>query len=370
MIQHIAIKNFKCFEELRLSLKNLTLVTGVNGTGKSTITQALLLLRQSNDDKMIDLHNQVKIDGDLVDLIDASSMRYAFNDERDIEIVLTTDDDECTFVIKDAIDDKKEAVCVPSENLDMILGSCSLFSEDFVYLYADRTPPQRNYVKGSNSKTDSRLGDKHGNRTAFRLYQAIAEGEKLSVPALLLSAEDDTVIGNVSAWINKIMGSSVQISATQESTEQVRIDYTKRINGLDVTASPLNVAFGNSYILPIVLAILTAPVGSLVIVENPEAHLHPSAQFRMGQLLAIAAENGIQLIVETHSDHLLNGIRVSAKNEEIQAEHVEIHYIEQDEENPAFHKDTRILLEEDGTLNEWPNGFFDEWELALRQING
>lgn len=369
MIQHISIKNFKCFEELRLCLSNLTLITGINGTGKSTITQALLLLRQSNDDKKIDIHNQVKIDGDLVDLIDANSIRYAFNDERDISITLTDNEAEYSFLIKNAIDDKKEATCEPSANIDTALETCSLFSDDFIYLYADRTPPQRNYIKESNSSTDSRIGNKHGNRTAFRFYQAIAEGEILPISALKRPETDNTVKNNVSAWINYIMDSSFQVSATQESTEQIRIDYTTQIKGLDITSSPLNVAFGNSYILPIILAILTAPVGSLIIIENPEAHLHPSAQFRMGQLLSIAAENGIQLIIETHSDHLLNGIRVSTKNNEIQTDHIEIYYIEQDNENPTIHKNTRIQLEEDGKLNEWPNGFFDEWENALRLIN-
>lgn len=364
MIQHITLKNFKCFDELRLSLKNLTLITGINGAGKSTIVQALLLLRQSNDDKKIDLHNQVKIDGDLTDLIDANSMRYIHSESRDIEINLIDNKTKINFLIKDAVTETKEAACIPSVNFDETLKTCSLFDSNFVYLYADRTPPQRNYRKGAESTTDSRLGDKHGNLTAFRFYQAMSQNEKVQIANLCLD-EDDTVVGNTSAWMNKIMGASFNISANQESPEQIKISYVKD----ELVSSPLNVAFGNSYIFPIILAVLTAPAGSLIIIENPEAHLHPSAQFRMGEFLAIAAQNDVQLIIETHSDHLLNGIRVAAKNERIDPDKVEIYYIHQDEEDSRIHSAERIVLKEDGSLEYWPNGFFDEWELALREIN-
>ena len=245
----------------------------------------------------------------------------------------------------------------------------SLFDENFVYLYAERTPPQRSYRKNSGSTTDSRLGDKHGHLTAFRFYQAMSKGEKIQVPELQLSDKDDTVIMNTSAWMNRIMNSSIRISANEESTDQISISYVIDIHGDNFKSSPLNVAFGNSYIFPIILAILTAPAGSLIIIENPEAHLHPSAQFRMGEFLALAAQNGIQLIIETHSDHLLNGVRVMTKKKKMDADKVEIHYISQDEEDPRIHQDERILLEEDGSLSHWPEGFFDEWELALREIN-
>ncbi len=369
MLHHITLKNFKCFDELRLNLKNLTLITGINGAGKSSIVQALLLLRQTNDDKKIDLHNQVKIDGDLVDLIHADAMRYTFSESNDIEIHLTHNDQNVDFIIKDAVKETKEATCVPSENLNEALKSCPLFDENFVYLYAERTPPQRSYRKNSESATDSRLGDKHGHLTAFRFYQAMSKGEKIQIPELQVAEKSDAVFTNTSAWMNYIMNSSIKISANEESTDQINISYVTDIQGDEIVSSPLNVAFGNSYIFPIILAILTAPRGSLIIIENPEAHLHPSAQFRMGELLALAAQNGVQLIIETHSDHLLNGVRVMTKKKKIEADNVEIHYISQDEEDPRIHLDERIILEEDGSLSHWPTGFFDEWELALREIN-
>ncbi|WP_180834594.1 AAA family ATPase, partial [Vibrio parahaemolyticus] len=66
-------------------------------------------------------------------------------------------------------------------------------------------------------------------------------------------------------------------------------------------------------VLPIVLALLVTKPGGLVIIENPEAHLHPKGQSYLGRLIQRTAEAGVQVIIETHSDHLLNGIRVAAR---------------------------------------------------------
>lgn len=72
-----------------------------------------------------------------------------------------------------------------------------------------------------------------------------------------------------------------------------------------------NVGFGLTYSLPIFVAVLSSRPGSLILLENPEAHLHPKGQSRLGEFLAIAASQGIQIVAETHSDHVLNGVRVA-----------------------------------------------------------
>ena len=77
---------------------------------------------------------------------------------------------------------------------------------------------------------------------------------------------------------------------------------------------PTNVGFGITYALPIVVSALSARPGSLLIVENPEAHLHPRGQVKMGELLCQASEAGIQVLIETHSDHVLNGIRLAVRD--------------------------------------------------------
>ena len=90
-------------------------------------------------------------------------------------------------------------------------------------------------------------------------------------------------------------------------------------NGEDSQTKPVmdlraeNIGYGISYTLPVIVALLSAQPGALVILENPEAHLHPGGQAALAKLIAKVASEGIQVIVETHSDHIINGILLACK---------------------------------------------------------
>ncbi|MCR2307254.1 AAA family ATPase, partial [Salmonella enterica] len=71
----------------------------------------------------------------------------------------------------------------------------------------------------------------------------------------------------------------------------------------------------------------------MLIIENPESHLHPAGQSLMGKLCSIAANNGVQLIVESHSDHFLNGIRVAVKQKVVAADDVKVFFLQRDVHN-------------------------------------
>jgi len=89
---------------------------------------------------------------------------------------------------------------------------------------------------------------------------------------------------------------------------------------------PIHVGFGLTQVFPILVAVLSAPPGDILLIENPEVHLHPAGQALMGQFLADVARAGVQVILETHSDHVLNGIRRPVKAERLAAERVAIHF--------------------------------------------
>ena len=111
----------------------------------------------------------------------------------------------------------------------------------------------------------------------------------------------------------------------RRSHRQVSFDRTG-----DVATRPFratNVGFGLSYILPVITAMLTPP-GTLCLVENPEAHLHPRGQTRIAELAVRAAMTGVQIIVETHSDHFLDGVRIAVRDGLIAPEQIAIHYFE------------------------------------------
>ena len=101
--------------------------------------------------------------------------------------------------------------------------------------------------------------------------------------------------------------------------------------------------------------------------ENPEAHLHPRGQLKLGILLALCAQDGVQIFVETHSDHLLNGIRLATKKNLIDVNNVEVFYFERSYETGVTHI-IHPKLQQNGRFLKWPEGFFDEWEKALDEL--
>jgi predicted ATPase len=126
---------------------------------------------------------------------------------------------------------------------------------------------------------------------------------------------------------------------------------------------PTNTGFGVSYCLPVIVAGLIAPSDGLLIVDSPEAHLHPAAQSAIGGFLATVAASGVQVIVETHSDHVLNGIRRATSAEGI-LHHSLIRVLFFD----ASPEPRQLTISEYGAVSDWPVGFFDQLEADLGEI--
>ena len=95
-------------------------------------------------------------------------------------------------------------------------------------------------------------------------------------------------------------------------------------------------------------------------IENPEVHLHPAGQALMGRFLADAAQSGIQVIVETHSDHVLNGIRRAVKAGRLPAGKVALHFFRtRSTDSPRALSPT---IDGSGNVDVWPEGFFDQFD--------
>lgn len=94
----------------------------------------------------------------------------------------------------------------------------------------------------------------------------------------------------------------------------------------------------------------------------------------MGELISRASAGGVQVIVETHSDHLLNGIRLSVKNKKIPKEMIRLNYFFSELMDDGKlgqtikHEKCSPMIMEDGSLSDWPEGFFDEWDKALEEL--
>ena len=158
---------------------------------------------------------------------------------------------------------------------------------------------------------------------------------------------------------------------------------------------PQNVGFGISYILPVLTTLLSAREGNIIIIENPEAHLHPRGQAEIGKLIAETVSRGVQVFIETHSDHVINGIRVAVKKGVVKSEDVNIAFferkshnvkkvkwplkikgeldefieVERDEPCLEIYSEVRnIIIDANGALSEYPTDFMDEWNIQQMKL--
>ena len=119
------------------------------------------------------------------------------------------------------------------------------------------------------------------------------------------------------------------------------------------------------------LLCLKAQPGDLIIIDTPEAHLHPRGQSKIGELLSKTAADGVQVIVETHSDHIINGIRLSVLDSVIPPEKTNFVFFKlvQGENDLTYSTEiSRPNLNNLGQFDFWPDGFFDQWNISVKQL--
>jgi predicted ATPase len=131
---------------------------------------------------------------------------------------------------------------------------------------------------------------------------------------------------------------------------------------------PQHVGFGLSHVLPILVAALVAKEGDLLIVENPEVHLHPAGQALMGRFLSEVAASGIQVLLETHSDHALSGVRRAVRDGVLQSEDLALHFFRGRDVAGAQVCSPRIDTR--GNIDFWPEGFFDQFDKDMAALAG
>ncbi len=373
MIESLRVRNFKCFADVTIPIGPLTLLTGLNGAGKSSAIQAMLVLRQSSEQGLLE-QGRLALNGDLVQIGTAADALYGYAEEEQIGFELVTDgvSSSWAFDYDKRADVLKGAIPAPSRPVKQSDGGkkgTGLFGDAFQYLCAERVGPRTSFATSDFQVRERRQLGMRGELTAH--FLATFGKERLAKgPLLRREAVSSDLLAQVETWLGFISpGTRIQVTA-HRAMDAVQLGY-QFVSGRDVTDvyRPTNVGFGLTYTLPILVAILSAKPGALVIIENPEAHLHPRGQARMGELLALAAAAGVQVILETHSDHVLNGVRVAVHDGKLAPERVRIHFFERtDQTDRAIHEITSPQMDRDGRIDRWPAGFFDEWDAALDQL--
>lgn len=364
MIKEIRVKNFKCFEQISVDFKELNLFTGVNGMGKSTLIQAILLLRQTYEKYNSLDWKRIILNGHYINLGTIKDVAYWYRKEDDIQISVLEDEVmwSCTW--------NKEAVNLAlSQEKQGYNGKFSLMGSGFEYISAERLGPRRYYDNlGNEEYQNFQIGAR--GEAAIALLNDIGSDFRIYKNMRHFSESSERLDLQINAWMSEI-SPGIKISAIPYfDVNLMGLRYSISSSMGEESTNAVNMGFGVSYVLPIIVALLKARKGDLIILENPEAHLHPRGQRRIGQLVALASANGVQIIMETHSDHILNGIRLAVKQKNICPEQVKVNYFYQyvDAKGMQRHEKTSPEILMDGSLSNWPEGFFDEWDKAIDEL--
>lgn len=366
MLNFIEVKNFKCFENLNLELSNLNILAGINSMGKSTMIQALLLLRQTYE--MGTIEKGIHINGPIVTIGTGYDLFY--RNSEDDEFKISIGDNDTTYLWKYEYDKDSDFQKLKDTNIySEEYKKINLFKQEFSYVSAERIGPKRIYPKSYHEVIDNNRVGYNGELVADYIAERGLKDKISNSNVIHSEAKSQYILYQIQAWLSEISPGIKIDTSSYDQAGVVGVDYGVEDNSVINKFNPLNVGFGLSYLIPIVVTLLKAKKGDLVIIENPEAHIHPKGQRKMGELIAKACAGGVQVILETHSDHILNGIRLAVKYNDIDRKLIRLNYFYQEVCNKKIiHKKCSPIILDDGSLSDWPDGFFDEWEKAIDDL--
>jgi len=334
-ITKLNLQNFKSYVYQDFEFKKITLLTGLNGAGKSTIFQALRMFWQELNTGYIVINEY----GELKTLKNKNT--------RDDYFSLTLD-----------IEEKKDYQIWHNskENTSGTEGdiSASKFRNiNLVYISANRLgPTEFQHIRNENIVINNNVGI-NGEYT----LDVLSKYRDVNLPESFKDevSKQNILINHVEKWLRVISPNT-----------KLEIELNKKMNVASFTSNgftPLNIGFGISYTLSVIVQLLVSiiqlnkGIKTVILLENPEAHLHPKGQTKIAELIAKIANLGVQVIVETHSDYILDGLRLAVKDGKINHEDTKLYYLELDEEDNTEVKSPQI--DSKGLLDEWPKNFFD-----------
>lgn len=420
MIKELSIENFKIYNELiHVPLSRINLLTGVNGRGKSTTLQAFLIFAQTAYKNR--LSNSIQLNGECVSLGNSDDIKnketvrskpteftFKYQDfeikyslinpdmissELNIQSVSVSKTDGSTLTFLQDPDAQYYYVLQPPNHaesplrftlFDLFIDSHDIKREELLGLASPKKNFNLNYIHYVSA---DRIGPKsyYETRTLGHFVSVGSCGEEV-VNVLHTKSSDHvnlefynrclayfgknpddtpkTIITFVDLWINEIFpGAGLKIDTVPgEEILKLRIKTDDKSGFY----KPTNVGYGFSYFLPILVAGLIAEPGEILIVENPEAHLHPSAQSILAKFLAFVSLSDIQVLVESHSEHILNGLRICVYDG----------YLDKDDLNVLYFDNTgdkcfdKIEISNRGGIDLWPPNFFDQSTRDLNYLFG
>lgn len=347
MISSVQIKNYKSINDITLDFSSLNLLSGPNSSGKSSSIQALLLA--------IDNIQQAESSRSLY-----SSRIYisSFNESRNyitnaktysVRIRLDDENAEISFLPKD---DSYIGTTITQKGLLSDKNYSELKSA--FYLSAMRTGDLG--LPKINPNPDINPLGLNGE---YIIDYFFTHSKDLVADNLISDPKSRTLEGQVNFWLQKLTGYTLSI-------QPLGAEYIVKYNSPEGKAiHPYNVGTGVNFIAETIIVCLASRTRGLVIIENPEIHLHPSAQADMLDFLVGMANAGIQVILESHSDHFFNGIRRSLSNGLIKTNDVSVYNFSK---NNGLTQAEKVLLSATGGIENYIPGMFEQFDLDLDAI--
>jgi len=382
MIQSIELKNFKSIKKKHFPLRNLNVLYGLNGQGKSSFIQSILLLRQS--EKLS--NGELKLNGGengLVNIGTSKDALYQFSKTKEITFTLKFDDTdfyEMDFEYKIDTDILRQKNINNKNDFIADNSHKAIFSNNFQYLNAQRVEPKAINIASSSNVMEANSLGKYGQYTAH--YIELRGDEEIQFENVLhpkskikdnLTQKEiinKRLTNQINLWLGEI-SPGVKVSTLKISSDIILLEYEFEQPGFGNTNKfkPENVGFGISYALHVVTALLSAKPEGLIIIENPESHIHPRGQAKLGKLISLVAQNNVQIIIETHSDHIINGIRVGIKEEPSLKDKTILFYFQRKvDRQEQYSSITNIEIDKNGTLSNYPENLLDEWSNQLAKL--
>lgn len=341
----IHLKNFKCFRDKTININNLTVLAGTNSVGKSSVIQGLLVLHSALHNKgVVELNNSmgVKLGYD-------TSLLNVHAVDSDISIEYQSEQTG-KFISQTFSVEEKRMKMQALEQVDHKELPEALANAELYYLCAERIGPR---LDNQDGILPFRNVGTQGEYTAQVLEED--SGRIKVIPERWHdSTLDPGLKTQTNAWLADIMP-DLEVGRVSRLGLQTQIFVNSRLFGEEFYTT--NVGFGFSYVLPIIVTGLIAKPGSFMIVENPEVHLHPAAQVEVAHFLFHIAKSGVKVIVETHSDHILEGFQIDVASHPELASNVSILSFKSEEDQPDVQE---ISFDDRANFSNWPDGFMDQ----------
>lgn len=358
MVKEIFVDGYKSINQESVELKPFTLFSGVNSAGKSSVIQAINYVLDFQNKKLETLDNQG--DADIGRFVD---VRNSIKGNREILFKMKEEDRQGNIYDLQVIFSGSETSDVTRMDAP-VSDQYKEYIHEYkkVYLSVERVGVQNTYEL--NVRNPLAIGDR--GKYAFS-YLSYFGQEILKEPSFVCKPEDVGMSLNnqVNYWLDYILGFQIQVKPISE-VDQVIAMYSNAKSNRYYRAS--NVGTGVTYIAMLIVAALSCKKGDTLIVENPEIHLHPRAQSRLMEFAAFLCERGLQIIMETHSDHIYNGMRKCIKRNTLGRDKLAAYYFELD--GTMQTKIQHITFNEQGAEENHPYGMFDQFDDDLDELIG